>query len=140
MGLVLDSSVLIADEKGHFDMDTFIEIEAPMDKIFITSISVSEILHGILRASPTKKLIREAYVEAEIKNAPVLSFDLACARHHAKLWATLAAAGKIIGSHDMLIAAICLRFEHRLATLNEKEFSRVKNLELANARPFYKKC
>jgi predicted nucleic acid-binding protein len=36
----------------------------------------------------------------------------------------------------MLIAASCLRFGHRLATLNEKEFNRVEGLQLANARPY----
>lgn len=140
MGLVLDSSVLIAAEKGQFEMEAFMEAQDPMESIFITSISASELLHGVDRATPERKSKKKALVETALKKAPILSFDLACARHHAKLWATLAAAGNIIGAHDMLIAAICLRFGHRLATLNEKEFSRVKNLELANARPFYKKC
>lgn len=34
---------------------------------------------------------------------------------------------------SLLIAATCLRFGHRLATLNESEFKRVDGLELANS-------
>jgi len=38
----------------------------------------------------------------------------------------------------MLIAATCLRYGHRLATLNEEEFGRVDGLSLADARSYAK--
>jgi len=44
-----------------------------------------------------------------------------------------------IGAHGMLIAARCLRFGYRTATLNEEgEFKRVEGLDLADVRSFVK--
>lgn len=136
MGLILDSSILIAAERKRFDLEAFIGAEAPMEDLFIAAITASELLHGLHRARPGGRDKREAYVESVIRETPTLPFDLHCARHHAKLWATLGAAGQRIGPHDMLIAATCLRFGFRLATLNEDEFKRVHGLHLANATPY----
>lgn len=136
MGLIIDSSLLIAAERGRFDMEAFLESEAPMEAVFITSVTASELLHGVHRATPERRAGREAYVESVLDDLPILSFDLPCARRHARLWATLEASGNRIGAHDMMIAAICMRFGHKLATLNEGEFARVEELILANARPY----
>ena len=67
MGLILDSSVLIAAEKGRFDLDAFIEAEAPMAPLFITAVTASELLHGLHRATPERRIKREAYVEAVLR-------------------------------------------------------------------------
>lgn len=136
MGLIIDSSVLIAAERRRFDLESFIEMEAPMEALFITSVTASELLHGVHRATPERRATREAYVESVLGDLPILSFDLPCARRHARLWASLEVSGNRIGAHDMIIAAICLRFGHRLATLNEGEFTRVDGLVLANARTY----
>ncbi len=136
MGLILDSSVLIAAERKRFDMEAFIEAEAPMDNLFISSITASELLHGVHRATPERRGKRTAFVEGVLGSTPILPFDLACARRHAGLWAALEATGSRIGAHDLIIAATGLRFGHRLATLKEGEFARVEGLTLANARPY----
>jgi tRNA(fMet)-specific endonuclease VapC len=138
MGLMLDSSVLIAAERERFDMAAFIEGEAPMEGLFISSVTASELLHGVYRAAPERRATRAAYVEAVLGETPQLPFDMPCARRHAELWAALEASGNRIGAHDMMIAATSLRFGHRLATLNEGEFGRVDGLQLANARPYIK--
>lgn len=135
---MLDSSVLIAAERGVFEMEAFIEAEAPFDDLFISSVTASELLHGVHRATGERRVKREAFVEAVLRETPWLSFDLPSARRHAELWAVLEERGDRIGAHDMMIAAITLRFGHRLATLNESEFSRVEGLVLANARDFVK--
>ena len=38
--------------------------------------------------------------------------------------------GRVIGAHDLLIAATCLRLDCPLATLNREEFARVPGLVL----------
>ncbi len=138
MGLILDSSVLIAAEKGQFDMPAFVEAEAAMEPLFLSSVTASELLHGVHRATPERRATREAFVEAVLRETPTLPFDLPCARRHAALWAALETAGTRIGAHDMMIAATALRFGHRVATLNEKEFSQIHSLQLANARSYVK--
>jgi tRNA(fMet)-specific endonuclease VapC len=130
MGLVLDSSILIAAERGRFDMKSFIEAEAAMEPVYIAMVTVSELLHGVQRAKPEHRSKREAFVESVIRETPSLPFDLDCARSHAGLWAKLEVAGERIGAHDMLIAATCLAYGQKLATLNTKEFDRVDGLVL----------
>lgn len=137
VGLILDSTVLIAAERKLFELAAFLESEAPTEPVFTTVVTASELWHGVERADhEARRVKRRAFVEAVIEATPVLSFDLACARQHAQLWARLEGKGERIGAHDMLIAAICLRFGHRLATLNTAEFRRVEGLELVETRGF----
>jgi len=108
-----------------------------MEPIFLTVLTASELFHGVERAQEAAtRSRRRAFVEEIIRGTPILDFDLACARVHASLWSQLEQKGERIGAHDMLIAAVCLRFGYRLATLNEKEFRRVKGLKLASTQPF----
>jgi tRNA(fMet)-specific endonuclease VapC len=60
MGLIIDTSLLIAAERGGFDMEAFLEAETPMEAVFITSLTVSELLHGVYRAMPERRARREA--------------------------------------------------------------------------------
>ena len=136
MGLILDSSVIIAAERGRFDMAAFIEAEAPMDTVYIASVTGSELLHGVHRGKGKVRVKREAFVERVLRDTPNLPFDLECARHHAKLWARLVTLGSPIGAHDMMIAATCLRFDLELATLNEAEFARVDGLRMVATRKY----
>ena len=59
-----------------------------------------------------------------------IPFALEEARHHARIWAELALNGKLIGAHDLLIAATALSFGFTLATFNPREFARVPGLVL----------
>jgi hypothetical protein len=43
-----------------------------------------------------------------LERFPLLPVDLATARAHAQAWAELAAAGRMIGPHDLWLAATCL--------------------------------
>lgn len=65
---------------------------------------------------------------------PARPFGLQESRRHAELWAELAGAGALIGPHDLQIAATALAAGHALATLNEREFSRVPGLHLQSVR------
>ena len=109
-----------------------------MEPVYIAAVTASELLHGVHRAQKPYHQQRESFVEAILRETPILDFDIFCARSHSKLWADLESAGERMGAHDMLIAATCLTFGHRLATLNEREFERVEGLILADARGFVK--
>jgi tRNA(fMet)-specific endonuclease VapC len=49
MGLILDTSVLIADDRGRFDMPGFLR-QFPSPQPLIAAITASELLHGVERA------------------------------------------------------------------------------------------
>jgi tRNA(fMet)-specific endonuclease VapC len=71
---------------------------------------------------------RSAFVEAILERFPLLPVDLATARIHAQVWAELAAAGRMIGSHDLWLAATCIAHGLTMVTANVREFTRVPGL------------
>jgi tRNA(fMet)-specific endonuclease VapC len=136
MGLVLDTSILIAAERKEFDLVGFLVGEAPADSVFITAVTATELLRGVHRAEGARRIAREVFVEEILSRLPVLPFDLLSARSHSRIWADLEAKGMRIGAHDLVIAAICLTLDHSLATLNRSEFSRIDGLRLAESEPY----
>jgi tRNA(fMet)-specific endonuclease VapC len=136
MGLILDTSLLIADERGKFDMPGFLR-QFPGAQPMITAITASELLHGVERAhDAARKGKRQRHVEQILATLAVQPFDLAQARVHARIWADLASRGQMIGPHDLQIAAAGLALGHEVATLNILEFQRVAGLKVMNATPF----
>ena len=136
MGVILDSSVLIGTERGAFPLLALLEAlgEQPVGMAAITA---SDLLHGCHRApDAARRARRSALVERFLRDLPVHPFDLLAARRHAELWAVLARKGRLIGAHDLLIAATALARGDALATLNEREFARVPGLELVDLRAF----
>lgn len=130
MGILIDSSVLIQLERADMDMVDFVK-DRQEEEAFLSVISASELLHGVHRAEKAEiKARRLAFVERVLVMLPVLDIDLNTARSHAELWATLSHSGKMIGAHDMWIAATCLAHSLSLATHNSREFHRVPGLML----------
>lgn len=128
MGLLLDASILIENERGRLDVDGHVRrhLEA---ETFLSVITVSELLHGVHRAPDgATKSRRSAWVEAVTTRFEVLPVDLAAARAHARLWAQLASEGRIIGPHDLWLAAVALSRGFTLVTANLRELDRVPGL------------
>jgi len=67
-------------------------------------------------------------VEGVLASLSVLPIDLAIARSHAQIGATLAIAGTPIGVHDLWLAASCVAHGLDLVTANVREFQRVPGL------------
>ena len=138
MGIVLDSSILIAAEKRQFAITDFFSAHSG-EKFYLAAISAAELLHGVERANPaSRKAARSAIVEHFLQALEVIDYDLAVARTHATLWAGLAKSGSLIGAYDMIIAASALTHGHKLATLNESEFKHVSKLKLVDVRSYVK--
>jgi len=136
MGLILDTSILIVDERGKFDMPGFLR-QFPAPQPLITAITASELLHGVERAQDVaRRTRRQHHVEQILASLFVQAFDLAQARCHARLWADLETRGLMIGAHDLQIAAAGLALRHDVATLNAGEFQRVAGLRVVDATPF----
>jgi len=132
MGLVLDTSVIIAAERGKFDLAGFLDAKAAGVPIFLSAITASELLHGVHRAQGARRKRREDFVQDVLDGVVILPFDEVSARTHARLWAELARCGDTIGPHDLIIAASCIALRHQIATLNIREFERIPGLRLAD--------
>lgn len=136
MGLILDTSVLIAAEKQRFDLPRLLAAQGTTP-VFLAAITAAELLHGVERAKPPeRRQTRARFVESLLAVITVIDFDLPIARRHAALWAALESNGQIIGAHDLQIAATALHHDCALATLNQAEFHRVPGLRLVDHSPY----
>jgi tRNA(fMet)-specific endonuclease VapC len=130
LGVVIDSSVFIASERGTFDLPAKLARRAA-EEAALSAITASELLHGVHRATrATVRARREVFVERLLANLVVLPFDEVAARVHARLWATLAAKGTNIGPHDLLIAATAMGRGWSVATRDTRSFPKVPGLEV----------
>ncbi len=130
MGLLIDTHIFIACEKGALDLDRLIE-EHDDDPVFLSVISASELLHGVHRATEESVRTRRlAFVETLLNGMEVLEIDLAAARIHAELWSDLSERGEMIGPHDLWLAASALANHCTLVTRNAREFTRIPGLKV----------
>ncbi len=123
MGVVFDTSYLIDLERRTVDLP----LEEPAA---VAAITVSELLHGVLRADPAHRHLRQARVEAILGSVDVVPFDERVARVHAGLWADLEGRGRPLGAHDLQVAATAVALGWPLATLDARAFSHVPGLAL----------
>jgi len=129
MGILIDASILIGWERGGVDIASHISQRGEEESVFLSAITVSELLHGVHRAGdPARRARRTIFVEGVIDRLPVLNVDLPTARAHAELWSALAAGGKLIGAHDLWLAATCIAHDLTLVTTNLREFGRIPGL------------
>lgn len=132
MGILIDSSILIAHERRQLDITARVR-GRENEPFYLSVISASELLHGVYRAmDPAIRTRRQAFVEAVLTSFPILEIDLEVARAHAALWSSLAQQGAMIGVHDSWIAATCIAHDLTLITGNTREFDRVPGLRFEN--------
>ena len=117
MGFLIDTSVLIAAERGRCSLADLV-CDLAGESLALAAITASELLHGVHRAiDPNVAEKRSRFVEYILDLFPVLPFDLETARVHAELWVALQRGGQVIGAHDLIIAATALgrrlRPDHR---------------------------
>lgn len=130
MGLLIDTNILIACEKGGLDMDRVLA-EHGDDSVFLSVISASELLHGVHRAPDEKSRARRlSFVERILGAMEILDVDLATARVHSEIWSDLAVRGQMIGAHDLWLAASALTHDCSLVTRNVREFERIPGLNV----------
>ena len=128
MGVLIDASVLIEHERGRVDPERHLR-GREQEEFFLSVVTASELLHGVHRApDPNVRARRSAFVEAVLERFSLLPVDLAVARAHARLWAGLMAEGRLIGPHDLWLAATCLAHGLTMVTGNVREFARVPGL------------
>lgn len=128
MAVLIDTDLLVDLERGvsRPEMESALGDE---DRA-ISVITVSELLHGVHRASGAQRTRRRAFVEHLLAGLSALPITESVARVHAEIWAQLAQRGEIPGAHDLWIAATAVAHGLGLATGNVDEFRRVPGLRL----------
>lgn len=130
MGQVIDSSILIAAQRGQLDIRAALADHSD-ESFAISAVTASELLHGVHRVSATNRASTEAFVEGLLQHLPVLPFDAVCARVHARIWAELLSKGSAVGERDLLIAATALAHGYGVISRDERSFPRIPGLAFA---------
>lgn len=128
MAVLIDTDLLIEWERT----ETALRLEALVgsEDRAISVITVSELLHGVHRASGARRNRRRAFVEHLLAGFEPLPITLAIARVHADVWARLAQEGNVPGAHHLWIAATALAHGFGVATSNRGDFERVRGLRV----------
>jgi tRNA(fMet)-specific endonuclease VapC len=126
---LIDASVLIAAERGLLDLKRLLSTYD--DEIVLSSVTASELLHGVHRAGkPEIRKRRHRLVEELLVTFAVVPFDLEIARAHARVWAEMASRGVAVGSHDLLIGATALALTAPVATRDLRSFPKIPGLRV----------
>jgi tRNA(fMet)-specific endonuclease VapC len=130
MATLIDSSVLIAAERGQLDFKLLTTRYAD-EEMAISAITASELLHGVHRSRTTaQKSRRQAFVEPLLARIPVVAFDLVVARLHSSLWADLAKRGISVGERDLMIGATAIAKGYGVTTRDHRSFPKIPGLKV----------
>jgi tRNA(fMet)-specific endonuclease VapC len=118
--LILDTTILVAGERGQVRLDDLIGDE---DDVVIATITVAELLVGVELADEADRPRRQALVDSVVAAVPVEDYDLEVARSHAQLLAHARRSGRHRGAHDLVIAATALARNRIVVTADRGGFS-----------------
>jgi tRNA(fMet)-specific endonuclease VapC len=128
VAILIDTDLLVDTERGVGAQA--VEALLGEEDRAISVITVSELLHGVYRATGARRATRGAFVEHLLAGLPAIPITDQVARVHANLWAQLSGQGRPIGSHDLWIAATAVAHGLAVATRNAAEFQRVPGLRV----------
>lgn len=133
LGLVLDSSVLIAAERRKLTAAQAIENiqitigEAPL---VLSAVTVAEIAHGIYRANTPEIRQRRRNFLDDLKAAiPVYPLTESTAEIVARIGGEQAANGVNLPLGDLMIGACALELGYAIGTTNARDFDRIPGLQ-----------
>lgn len=134
LGIVLDSSVLIAAERRKLRPEQAIESvqravgEVP---IVLCALTIAEIGHGIYRAdTPETRSRRRKFLDELKATVPIHSVSEATAEIVARIGGEQAAKGHNLPLGDLIIGACALELGYAVGTSNIRDFSRIPGLNI----------
>jgi tRNA(fMet)-specific endonuclease VapC len=126
---MLDADVIIRGERGAFDFHNWLASRAG-DQFEIAAVTVAELWHGVERADGARKNTRLRFLQAVLARLPVIPYTEQTAYEHARIWAELESAGRMIDYYDIIVAATALERSGAVATFNRRHFEQVKGLKV----------
>ncbi len=133
MAVLIDTDVLVRLKRGG-DQVALDDAVGEQDRA-ISVITVSELLHGVHRASGPRRARRAAFVEHMLAGMRAIPITEPIARVHAEIWAQLARDGNTVGAHDLWIAATAVAYGYGVATHNDADFERIPGVNVIAIAP-----
>jgi predicted nucleic acid-binding protein len=134
LGLILDSSILIAGERrGETVKQVIQRVRAAHGDIesALSAISIIELTHGIYRArTDADKVRRKAFADELARDMIVHPVSLGIAQLAGRIEGEQAAKGISIAVEDLIIGTTALYIGFDVATLNVKHFQAIPGLNV----------
>jgi predicted nucleic acid-binding protein len=134
MGLILDSSVVIAAERRGDTVEQFVErvVNATGDQdAALSAVGLTELIHGLYRAkTPAMRLRRESFLNELLAVLTVYPYTKETAMLAGKLDGEQQSKGVVIPFGDLLIGATALSLGYSVLTVNLRDFRRIPGLSI----------
>jgi len=134
MGLILDSSVVIAGERRGDTVEQLIEniVKAMGDQeAALSAIGLTELIHGIYRAQTQEtRQRRESFINELLADLAVYPYTKETALLAGKLDGEQQSRGVVIPFGDLLIGATALALGYKVLTANLRDFQRIPGLSV----------
>ena len=132
LGLVLDSSTVIAAERRKESVSDFIEsilrAHGPLD-LSLSPGSVAELVHGVFRAqTPVAGQRRRQYIEELVSLVPVHPVTKKTGWLVGQIEGQEAAKGNVLPFNDLIIAAAAIEQGYAVLTGNVRHFQKIPGL------------
>jgi tRNA(fMet)-specific endonuclease VapC len=134
LGSLIDTSIFVAVERGDVVLAAALDrVDLSSGDFAIAAITVSELIHGIIRAdTEARRLAREAAVESILATVPIIPFGVAEARLHGSIGGTLMKAGNAVPNNDLAIAVTALVRGYDVITRDKRSFGKVPGLSVSH--------
>jgi predicted nucleic acid-binding protein len=135
LGLILDSSVVIAAERRGDTVEKLIEqiisVTGDQDAALL-SVGPTELAHGIYRAqTPEMGLRRQTFINELLRDLTVYPYTKATALLAAKIDGEQQAKGVTIPFGDLLVGVTALELGFSVLTVNVRHFRLIPGLQIA---------
>jgi tRNA(fMet)-specific endonuclease VapC len=134
MGLVFDTSVLIAGERRKDSVREILKrVRAAHGEVdcALSVVTIVELTHGIYRAkSDADRERRRAFSEELRRDMAVYPVTVEIAELAGRIEGEQAARGVSITFEDLLIGATALQLSYAIATLNVRDFQKIPGLSV----------
>ena len=134
MGLILDSSIVIAAERRG---DTVAQIlrqvvtVAGDQQAVLSAVGLTELVHAVYRAqTPSVRARRESVIQDLLTDVEVVSYTKETAMLAGRLDGEQRSQGVTIPSMDLLIGATALEHDYSVITVNVRHFQLIPGLKL----------
>lgn len=125
MGILIDTSILVAVERDMIDIET---VAHETDGYSISVVTAAELLHGVHRASGKRARARSAYVESLLARFDPIPISVPIARAYAAASAELARRGTPVDPNDLWIGATAIAENLRVVAM-DGDFDRIPGVK-----------
>jgi len=134
MGVILDSSVLIAAERGGESVRAIlkrVQAKEGETESALSAVTIVELTHGIYRArNDSDRERRRAFTDELLRDMTVYPVTLEIAQLAGRVEGEQAARGISIAFEDLLIGATALHLNYSVATSNVRHFRLIPRLSV----------